>query len=47
MNGIELGEMNATLLKKIEELTLYIIQMEKRLAEVEKQKGNDLVIERS
>jgi len=40
-NGFELGEMNAMLLQKVEELTLYIIQMEKRLAEVEKQKGND------
>ena len=34
-NGIELGEMNALLLQKVEELTLYIIQMEKRLAELE------------
>jgi len=40
-NGIELGEMNAILLQKVEELTLYIIQMEKRLAEVEKQMVND------
>lgn len=29
-NGIDLGEMNAKLLQKIEELTLYIIQMNKR-----------------
>jgi len=35
-NGIELGEMNAILLQKVEELTLYIIQMEKRLVELEK-----------
>lgn len=28
-NGIELGEMNAKLLEKVEELTLYIIQQEK------------------
>jgi hypothetical protein len=28
-NGIELGEMNAKLLKKIEELTLYLIEMKK------------------
>jgi len=35
-NGIELGEMNAILLQKVEELTLYIIQMEKRLAELER-----------
>jgi hypothetical protein len=30
-NGIELGEMNAKLLKKVEELTLYIIQQEKKM----------------
>ena len=40
-NGIELGEMNAILLQKIEELTLYIIQMEKRLAGMEKIMVND------
>lgn len=34
--GIKLGEMNAKLLKKIEELTLYIIQQEKRIKELEK-----------
>lgn len=30
-NGIELGEMNKLLLEKIEELTLYILQQEKRI----------------
>jgi hypothetical protein len=30
-NGINLGEMNALLLKKIEELTLHLIQKEERL----------------
>ena len=30
-NGIELGEMNSKLLEKIEELTLYTIQQEKRI----------------
>jgi len=30
-NGIELGEMNALLLKKIEELTLYVIELEKKI----------------
>ena len=30
-NGIQLGEMNKLLLEKIEELTLYIIQQEKRI----------------
>ncbi|GAB1855267.1 hypothetical protein MHTCC0001_01000 [Flavobacteriaceae bacterium MHTCC 0001] len=34
-NGIELGEMNAKLLEKIEELTLYIIQQNKRQIELE------------
>jgi hypothetical protein len=35
-NGIELGEMNALLLKKIEELTLYVIEQQKRLNRLEK-----------
>jgi hypothetical protein len=30
-NGVELGEMNALLLQKVEELTLYIIQMQKQI----------------
>jgi hypothetical protein len=34
-NGILLGEMNAKLLQKIEELTLYIIQQEKRFNDQE------------
>ncbi|MET7000189.1 hypothetical protein [Chitinophaga defluvii] len=33
--GIDLGEMNRKLLQKIEELTLYIIQQEKRIAALE------------
>lgn len=33
-NGIELGEMNALLLKKVEELTLYVIELKKELDEV-------------
>ncbi|GMN08183.1 hypothetical protein MTsPCn5_35720 [Croceitalea sp. MTPC5] len=36
-NGIELGEMNKLLLKKIEELTLYILQQEKRIQKLENQ----------
>ena len=40
-NGVELGEMNALLLQKVEELTLYIIQLEKRLSEVENRKGGE------
>ena len=35
-NGISVGEMNAKLLQKIEELTLYIIEQEKRISELEK-----------
>jgi hypothetical protein len=33
-NGIELGAMNATLLEKIEELTLYIIDLQKQINEL-------------
>jgi len=40
-NGVELGAMNAILLQKVEELTLYIIQMEKRVAELEQKKGGE------
>ena len=34
-NGVSLGDMNAKLLKKIEELTLYLIDQDKRLKELE------------
>ncbi len=34
-NGINLGEMNAKLLQKIEELTLYMIDIDKRVKELE------------
>jgi hypothetical protein len=34
-NGIPLAEMNRLLLEKIEELTLYVLQLEKRLTEKE------------
>jgi len=34
-NGIAIGEMNAKLLQKIEELTLYIIQLENRVGKLE------------
>jgi hypothetical protein len=34
-NGISIGEMNAKLLQKIEELTLYIIQLEERVEKIE------------
>jgi len=30
-NGIDVYEMNAVLLKKVEELTLYVIELEKRI----------------
>lgn len=36
-SGIDLGETQAILLKKIEELTLYIIAQDKRISELEKQ----------
>lgn len=39
-NGIDLGEMNAKLLQKIEELTLHLIDQEKRIKELEQRKGN-------
>ena len=35
-NGVEVGEMNAILLQKIEELTLYIIELEKKIEKVQK-----------
>ena len=35
---ISVGDMNAILLKKIEELTLYIIEQEKRIKELEMKK---------
>ena len=34
-NGVNLGEMNMLLLKKVEELTLYMIEQEKRIKELE------------
>jgi len=34
LNGIRLGEMNAKLLQKIEELTLYTIQQQKEIKEL-------------
>lgn len=36
-NGIELGEMNKKLLQKIEELTLYVIELNKELKQVKQQ----------
>ena len=37
-NGINLAEMNAKLLQKVEELTLYIIEQQKQIDELEKRK---------
>ena len=34
-NGMALGEMNINLLKKVEELTLYILELEQRLSKIE------------
>jgi hypothetical protein len=39
-NGVGLGEMNKKLMEKVEELTLYIIQMNKELQEVKSQLKN-------
>jgi len=33
-NGIELGEMNAILIQKVEELTLYILDLQKQINEL-------------
>lgn len=48
-NGLDLGESQATLLKKIEELTLYIIEQNKQLEEQKKineqQKQNNATLE--
>ena len=38
-NGIHLGDMNMRLLKKIEELTLYQIELLERLREAERRIG--------
>jgi hypothetical protein len=35
-NGIDVAQMNALLLKKVEELTLYVIELEKRVEEISK-----------
>lgn len=39
-NGVELGEISSKLLQKIEELTLYIIEQDKRLENLEKENEN-------
>lgn len=37
-NGVELGKMNTLLLQKVEELTLYMIQMQKEIEELKSEK---------
>lgn len=37
-NGVDLGEMNAKLLQKVEELTLYVIDLQKQIDELKKNK---------
>ena len=37
-NGIELGQMNAKLLEKIEELTLYVIDLKKEIEQLKKER---------
>ncbi|WP_159092244.1 hypothetical protein [Aquimarina sp. Aq107] len=44
-NGILLGEMNAKLLEKIEELTLYTIEQEKKIEELQKVKAKNSELE--
>ncbi|MDR1112299.1 MAG: hypothetical protein LBL18_00835, partial [Bacteroidales bacterium] len=38
-DGVKVGEMNALLLKKVEELTLYVIELQKQINELEKRGG--------
>jgi hypothetical protein len=40
-NGVDLGEMNKVLLQKVEELTLIIIEQDKRLRKLEEEKSNN------
>ncbi|MNQ47936.1 hypothetical protein D3C85_617950 [compost metagenome] len=39
-NGINLGDMNAKLLQKMEEMTLYMIEQNKRMNQLEKENQN-------
>jgi hypothetical protein len=41
-NGVQLGEMNMLLLKKVEELTLYVIEHQKQITDLKK--TNDLLL---
>ena len=46
-NGIDLGEMNAKLLEKVEELTLYTIEQEKKLKALEEKLNKVLEIQKN
>ena len=37
----KIGKMDGVLLRKVEELTLYIIELEKRVSEIEDKKGGE------
>ena len=39
VNGVNLGEMNAILIQKVEELTLYILDLQKQINELKETKG--------
>jgi len=40
-NGINLGEMDSKLLRQIEELTLYMIELKKKNTEIKKREYGD------
>lgn len=40
-NGIDLGEMNVILLQKVEELTLYILNLQRQIDELKQTKGGE------
>ncbi|WP_422008189.1 hypothetical protein [Roseivirga pacifica] len=44
-NGQDVGELQLKLLEKIEELTLYVIEQENKLTEVERLKNKNLILE--
>ncbi len=44
-NGLDLGEMNKKLLEKVEELSLYIIEQEKRIEALETEINKDKEVE--
>jgi hypothetical protein len=42
-DGVNLGEMNALLLKKVEELTLYVIELNKEISKLNPEKAGNIV----